>query len=158
MPQKACSKPTAFVRTFDDSGNIGHHEGLMYHTLGQRKGLGIGGLKNSGDDPWYVAGKDLINNRLLVVQGADHPSLFAKGLIASQLHWVDRVGPGQPLRCSVKTRYRQHDIPCTVTPLPSGELQVNFDQPQKAVTPGQSAVFYLDDVCLGGGIIDKALN
>lgn len=141
-----------------DGTVIGRHEGLMYHTLGQRKGLGIGGLKDSGEEPWYVAGKDLSHNRLLVVQGADHPSLFAKGLFASQLHWVDRAGPTEPLRCTVKTRYRQHDIPCTLTPLPDGALRVDFDSPQKAVTPGQSAVFYLDDVCLGGGIIDKALN
>lgn len=146
------------IVSIDDGKIIGRHEGLMYHTLGQRKGLGIGGLRDGGDDPWYVVGKDLTLNRLLVAQGHDHPALLSSGLIASQLHWVDRSGPQQVCRLTVKTRYRQHDIPCTVTPLPDGRLQVTFDSPQKAVTPGQSAVFYLDEVCLGGGIIDEALS
>ncbi|MFN3710208.1 MAG: tRNA 2-thiouridine(34) synthase MnmA [Alishewanella aestuarii] len=146
------------IVSIDDGKIIGRHEGLMYHTLGQRKGLGIGGLRDGGDDPWYVVGKDLTLNRLLVAQGHDHPALLSSGLIASQLHWVDRTGPQQVCRLTVKTRYRQHDIPCTVTPLPDGRLQVTFDSPQKAVTPGQSAVFYLDEVCLGGGIIDEALS
>ena len=146
------------IVSIDDGKIIGRHEGLMYHTLGQRKGLGIGGLRDGGDDPWYVVGKDLTLNRLLVAQGHDHPALLSSGLIASQLHWVDRTGPQQVCRLTVKTRYRQHDIPCTVTPLPDGRLQVTFDSPQKAVTPGQSAVFYLNEVCLGGGIIDEALN
>lgn len=146
------------IVSIDDGKIIGRHEGLMYHTLGQRKGLGIGGLRDGGDDPWYVVGKDLTRNRLLVAQGHDHPALLSSGLIASQLHWVDRTGPQQICRLTVKTRYRQHDIPCTVTPRSDGRLQVTFDSPQKAVTPGQSAVFYLDEVCLGGGIIDEALN
>ena len=146
------------IVSIDDGKIIGRHEGLMYHTLGQRKGLGIGGLRDGGDDPWYVVGKDLTLNRLLVAQGHDHPALLSSGLIASQLHWVDRTGPQQVCRLTVKTRYRQHDIPCTVTPRPDGRLQVTFDSPQKAVTPGQSAVFYLDEVCLGGGIIDEALS
>lgn len=137
---------------------IGRHEGPMYHTLGQRKGLGIGGTKDGGDDPWYVVEKDLAQNRLIVAQGHDHPSLLAGGLIATQLHWVDRLGPQTPLRCSVKTRYRQTDIPCTVHKIADDRYQVQFDAPQKAVTPGQSAVFYLDEVCLGGGIIDEALK
>lgn len=146
------------IVSIDDGKIIGRHEGLMYHTLGQRKGLGIGGLRDGGDDPWYVVGKDLTRNRLLVAQGHDHPALLSSGLIASQLHWVDRTGPQQICRLTVKTRYRQHDIPCTVTPRSDGRLQVTFDSPQKAVTPGQSAVFYLNEVCLGGGIIDEALN
>jgi tRNA-specific 2-thiouridylase len=146
------------IVSIDDGKIIGRHEGLMYHTLGQRKGLGIGGLRDGGDDPWYVVGKDLTLNRLLVAQGHDHPALLSSGLIASQLHWVDRTGPQHVCRLTVKTRYRQHDIPCTVTPRSDGRLQVIFDSPQKAVTPGQSAVFYLDEVCLGGGIIDEALS
>lgn len=146
------------IVSIDDGKIIGRHEGLMYHTLGQRKGLGIGGLRDGGDDPWYVVGKDLTLNQLLVAQGHDHPALLSSGLIASQLHWVDRTGPQQICRLTVKTRYRQHDIPCTVTPRSDGRLQVTFDSPQKAVTPGQSAVFYLNEVCLGGGIIDEALN
>ena len=92
-----------------------------------------------------------------MAQGHDHPSLFSKGLVADQLHWVDRQGPATELRCTVKTRYRQQDIDCTLTPNSDGTVLVMFDQPQKAVTPGQSAVFYLNDVCLGGGIIDQAV-
>jgi len=141
-----------------DGDVIGNHEGLMYHTLGQRKGLGIGGLRDGGDDPWYVVSKNLDTNELIVAQGHDHPSLLSKGLLANQLHWTDRTGPQQPIRCTVKTRYRQTDIPCLLTPQENGCVEVIFDTPQKAVTPGQSAVFYLDDICLGDGIIDVAMN
>lgn len=136
---------------------IGHHDGLMYHTLGQRKGLLIGGKKEHGDEPWYVVDKDVARNVLVVGQGADHPRLYSEGLIANQLHWVDRNGPIEPTRMMVKTRYRQSDIPCTVYPTDENNVKVLFDSPQKAVTPGQSAVFYIDDVCLGGGIIDGYL-
>ncbi len=136
---------------------IGEHQGLMYHTLGQRKGLHIGGQKGGGGNeaPWYVAEKDLKRNVLIAVQGADHPMLKSNGLIAGQLHWVSREPLTEALKCTVKTRYRQTDIPCTLTPHQDGMLQVTFDEPQVAVTPGQSAVFYLGDVCLGGGIIES---
>jgi tRNA-specific 2-thiouridylase len=137
---------------------IGQHDGLMYHTLGQRKGLLIGGMKEYGDEPWYVVDKDVERNVLIVGQGANHPRLYSKGLVAKQLHWVDRVGPKQKISCTVKTRYRQGDIPCTVEPMEDGSLQVMFDSPQKAVTPGQSAVFYLNEVCLGGGIIENYIR
>ncbi|MEP7703107.1 tRNA 2-thiouridine(34) synthase MnmA [Paraglaciecola sp. 25GB23A] len=137
---------------------IGHHDGLMYHTLGQRKGLLIGGLKDFSEDPWYVVDKDVERNVLIVGQGANHPRLFSKGLIANQLHWVDRKGPAVPMRCVVKTRYRQTDIPCVITPLADGTVKVIFDEPQKAVTPGQSAVFYADKLCLGGGIIESYIR
>ncbi|GAB2705559.1 tRNA 2-thiouridine(34) synthase MnmA [Aliiglaciecola aliphaticivorans] len=137
---------------------IGQHDGLMFHTLGQRKGLHIGGKKEFGDEPWYVVDKDVKRNVLIVGQGADHPALYSVGLVANQLHWVDRLGPQQEIRCAVKTRYRQEDIPCIITPLPDGQIKVLFDQPQKAVTPGQSAVFYQQDECLGGGIIESYLR
>ncbi|WP_435237085.1 tRNA 2-thiouridine(34) synthase MnmA [Psychromonas sp. PT13] len=137
---------------------IGQHQGLMYHTLGQRKGLGIGGLQNSGEEPWYVVGKDMDNNRLLVAQGADHPALFSYGLIAKKCDWVDRQAKTESFKCTVKTRYRQQDINCTVTPIDDDTLKVIFEQPQAAVTPGQSAVFYQGDVCLGGAIIDQHLQ
>ena len=140
-----------------DGQVIGEHQGLMYHTLGQRKGLGIGGLKESNDDPWYVVDKDVARNRLIVAQGADHPRLMSVGLIAQQLHWVDRQPPAAPLRCTVKTRYRQTDIPCEIVPRGDDRIEVRFDAPVAAVTPGQSAVFYLGDVCLGGGIIEERL-
>lgn len=137
---------------------IGKHEGLMYHTLGQRKGLLIGGMKEYGDDPWYVVDKDVERNVLIVGQGADHPRLYSKGLVANQLHWVDRKGPQQTIKCAVKTRYRQQDIPCQVIPKSDGSVLVEFDSPQKAVTPGQSAVFYQGAVCLGGGIIENYIR
>ena len=137
---------------------IGKHEGLMYHTLGQRKGLLIGGMKEYGEEPWYVVEKDIERNVLIVGQGANHPRLYSIGLLANQLHWVDRKGPKQPIRCSVKTRYRQQDIPCQITPNINGSLLVEFDEPQKAVTPGQSAVFYQNEICLGGGIIENYIR
>jgi len=136
---------------------VGEHQGLMYHTLGQRKGLGIGGTKEGSEEPWYVVDKDVANNVLVVAQGHDHPRLMSVGLIAQQLHWVDRETLQAPLRCTVKTRYRQADIPCTVMPLGEDRLEVRFEEPVAAVTPGQSAVFYLGEVCLGGGVIEARL-
>ena len=137
---------------------IGRHDGLMYHTLGQRKGLGIGGVKGASEEAWYVVEKDLVNNELIVAQGHDHSALLSIGLIAQQLHWVDRQPIREPLRCTVKTRYRQTDVPCTIEPIDDESIKVIFDEPQIAVTPGQSAVFYLDEVCLGGGIIEQQLK
>lgn len=143
---------------------IGEHEGLMYHTLGQRKGLHIGGMKEYGDAPWYVVGKDIPRNVLIVGQGSDHPALYSNGLTANQLHWVDRQGPeiksNGNFRCTVKTRYRQQDISCSLSYDDDDQerVRVIFDQPQKAVTPGQSAVFYLNDECLGGGIIESYIS
>ncbi|HFG1970785.1 TPA: tRNA 2-thiouridine(34) synthase MnmA [Vibrio cholerae] len=136
---------------------IGEHQGLMYHTLGQRKGLHIGGMKESSEQPWYVADKDLKRNVLIAVQGADHPLLKSHGLVAAQLHWVDRTSITEPVCCSVKTRYRQSDIACTIIPLSDDRIKVMFDEPQVAVTPGQSAVFYQGEICLGGGIIEERI-
>lgn len=138
-----------------DGEIIGQHQGLMYHTLGQRKGLGIGGLKHTDDTPWYVVEKDVKNNELIVAQGHDHPALFSDGLIAQQLHWVNRQVITQPFTCTVKTRYRQQDIACRVNPLAEDKIEVIFANPVAAVTPGQSAVFYQGEVCLGGGIIEE---
>ncbi|MFQ3190672.1 MAG: tRNA-specific 2-thiouridylase [Paraglaciecola sp.] len=137
---------------------IGKHEGLMYHTLGQRKGLLIGGMKEYGEEPWYVVDKDIERNVLIVGQGASHARLYSTGLSANQLHWLDRKGPQEAVRCSVKTRYRQQDIPCQITPHSDGSVLVEFDEPQKAVTPGQSAVFYQNEICLGGGIIENYIR
>lgn len=138
-----------------DGAIIGEHQGLMYHTLGQRKGLGIGGMKESNDNPWYVVDKDVERNVLIVAQGHDHPRLYSDGLIASQLHWVDRQVVRDAFDCTVKTRYRQQDIPCRVEPLDDDHIRVIFASPQAAVTPGQSAVFYQGEVCLGGCIIEQ---
>lgn len=137
---------------------IGKHQGLMYHTLGQRKGIGIGGLQNSGNQAWYVVEKDMQRNVLIIGQGLDHPRLQSVGLIAKQIDWVARQALKAPLKCTVKTRYRQQDIPCTINPIDDDKLEVRFDSPQIAVTPGQSAVFYLDEVCLGGAIINEQIK
>lgn len=153
LSQYLPAKP-GIIETIDGE-EIGTHQGLMYHTLGQRKGLLIGGKKEHGDEPWYVVEKDVKRNVLIVAQGADHKSLYSIALFATQLHWVDRTGPLEKKRISVKTRYRQEDISCEFVPLEDGSAKVIFDSPQKAVTPGQSAVFYQGEVCLGGGIIDS---
>jgi tRNA-specific 2-thiouridylase len=152
LSQYLPAKP-GIIKTIDGE-EIGKHNGLMYHTLGQRKGLLIGGKKEHGEEPWYVVEKDIAHNILIVSQGSDHPSLYSIGLIATQLHFVDRLGPSIPTTMTVKTRYRQSDIPCEFIPNGDGTAKVMFSSPQKAVTPGQSAVFYDGDVCLGGGIID----
>ncbi|NIH15621.1 tRNA 2-thiouridine(34) synthase MnmA [Serratia symbiotica] len=141
-----------------DGQTVGKHKGLMYHTLGQRKGLGIGGMKDSSEEPWYVVDKDVANNMLVVAQGHDHRRLMSAGLIAQQLHWVDRMLRSEPFRCTVKTRYRQQDILCRVTPLDDKLIEVRFDEPVAAVTPGQSAVFYQGEICIGGGIIEQRLT
>ncbi|GAB3107284.1 tRNA 2-thiouridine(34) synthase MnmA [Aestuariicella hydrocarbonica] len=141
----------------DDKGRvIGRHSGLMYHTIGQRQGLGIGGLKNASDAPWYVAGKNLETNQLIAVQGTNHPMLFSPALDAGQSHWINGAPGGQSFRCMAKTRYRQPDQACEVTLKDGGRLSVTFDEPQRAVTPGQSVVFYQGDVCLGGAVIERA--
>ncbi|QLB41352.1 tRNA 2-thiouridine(34) synthase MnmA [Mannheimia pernigra] len=137
---------------------VGRHDGLMYHTLGQRKGLGIGGVKGLSEDPFYVVEKDLINNVLVVAQGHDNSALLSTGLIAKQLTWVDMQPLRENLRCTVKTRYRQADIACEIQVIDDETIRVVFDEPQIAVTPGQSAVFYLGEVCLGGGIIEAQLK
>ncbi|MBE8168143.1 MAG: tRNA 2-thiouridine(34) synthase MnmA [Shewanella sp.] len=137
---------------------IGQHQGLMYHTLGQRKGLGIGGLKNSNEDPWYVVDKDLERNTLIVAQGGNHPRLMSKGMIVNQLHWVDTKGPSNASCIAVKTRYRQQDVNCKITYIDNSTLKVIFEEDVAAVTPGQSAVFYDGEICLGGGIIDELIR
>ncbi|VFP86507.1 tRNA 2-thiouridine(34) synthase MnmA [Candidatus Erwinia haradaeae] len=136
---------------------VGWHQGACYYTIGQRKGLGIGGRKDSNDLPWYVVDKDISNNMLVVAQGSNNVRLLSRGFIANQLHWIDRHIPVDPISCTVKTRYRQKDIPCTLIPLSGHSVKVVFNYPVAAVTPGQSGVFYLDDMCLGGGIIDQRI-
>ena len=132
---------------------IGQHDGLMFYTIGQRQGLQIGGQKGKSELPWYVSHKDLPRNTLIVVQG-EHPSLYKSELICSQLTWT-HSSPALPLTLSAKTRYRQPDQACELRPLQDGQYTVNFEQPQRAITPGQSIVFYQDDICLGGGIIES---
>lgn len=135
---------------------IGHHDGLMYYTYGQRQGLGIGGKKTGSDAAWYVVNKDIKRNVLIVVQGKHHEKLFKKTLVCNQLHWISGKAPPMPYSCQAKTRYYQDDenIDCTISMHGSTAAQVVFNTPQRAVTPGQSVVFYQDEVCLGGGIIN----
>ncbi|MCJ1878514.1 tRNA 2-thiouridine(34) synthase MnmA [Pseudomonas nitroreducens] len=138
-----------------DGTVIGKHVGLMYHTIGQRQGLGIGGLKNADDSPWYVLEKDLTRNVLVVGQGNDHPWLFSRALHASHIYWVNPVDLDQPKTLRAKVRYRQADQDCVLERTESGYRAV-FDEPQRAVTPGQSVVFYDGEICLGGGVIESA--
>lgn len=132
---------------------IGKHNGLMYHTIGQRQGLGIGGLKNATDDPWYVMAKDLKRNVLIIGQGNDNPCLFANALTCKEIYWVNPINLETPLNLRAKVRYRQSDQACTIKKTDLG-YHIAFDQPQRAVTPGQSLVLYHDDICLGGGVIE----
>lgn len=141
-----------------DGKVIGEHMGLMYHTIGQRQGLGIGGVKGANEEPWFVVQKDLSRNVLVVVQGTDHPLLYTNHLIAQQAHWINGAPPLSTFTCTAKTRYRQPDQECAVTLLEDGTLDVSFIQPQRAITPGQSVVFYSNDVCLGGAVIESTDN
>lgn len=141
-----------------DGKKIGKHNGLMFYTLGQRQGLGIGGQKNTDNTPWYVVDKDLSRQVLIVAQSHDHPKLFSHALHCHQLHWVAGKPPIMPFHCSAKTRYRQTDAPCVVTQQDADSCLVEFTQPQWAVTPGQSVVFYRGEVCLGGGVIVDNLS
>ena len=138
---------------------MGQHHGLMFYTIGQRQGLGIGGVKDSGDAPWYTLGKNLERNVLIVGQGSNHPMLFTNQLAASGINWINGQPPAsEPLQCMAKTRYRQPDQPCTVNVSDDGTCVVTFHEPQRAITPGQSVVFYAEDCCLGGGVIERTWN
>ena len=142
----------------DDNGNpMGKHSGLMFHTIGQRQGLGIGGVANAAQAPWYVAEKRLEDNSLIVVQGNQHELLFTNSLTAIDSHWIGEE-PTLPLKCKAKTRYRQEDQACTIISADNGQLSVEFDEPQRATTPGQYIVFYVDDHCLGGAVIQQAFK
>ncbi len=134
---------------------VGLHDGLAYYTLGQRQGLGIGGTRHGSDAPWFVAGKDLARNALVVVQGHDHPLLYRREVDAIEPHWIAGAPPALPARLGAKTRYRMPDAPCIVIAHGDG-LRGTFDAPQWAPTPGQYLVLYDGDVCLGGAVIEAA--
>lgn len=142
-----------------DTGEIkGQHKGLAYYTLGQRKGLGIGGQGTGNGQPWFVVDKDLENNILYVVQGDLHPALYSESLKASGMNWVEGepyVPEGESFKCRAKFRYRQSDQDVTVKVVDKDHIEVDFDKPQRAVTPGQQVVLYIDDKCLGGATIDE---
>jgi len=135
---------------------IGEHHGVMYYTLGQRQGLGIGGRSDAGEAPWYVVEKAIRDNVLIVDQG-DSPLLLSSSLRGTEASWIGAApqGLGYGMRCSAKVRYRQSDQPCTVTRRNDGSLLVTFDEPQRAVAPGQFVVFYAAERCLGGAVIDR---
>ncbi len=138
--------------------HVGEHEGLAAYTIGQRRGLGLGGMQGCGPEPWHVVRKDLDANALVVAQGHDHPLLFSRLVRVGRLRWV-RGRPNElstGLRMSAKTRYRQRDASCTARSLDTDRCLVRFDQPQWAVTPGQYLVFYDGEECLGGGVIERA--
>ena len=140
------------LRTSDGRA-VGEHIGLSFYTIGQRKGIGLGGVKGAAENAWYVAAKDMERNELIVVQGHDHPLLLCRSLEARDLAWVSGERPPAGAFFGAKTRYRQADARCRVNCAAAGALRVDFDVPQWAVTPGQSVVLYDGDVCLGGGVI-----
>ncbi|HQR50048.1 MAG TPA: tRNA 2-thiouridine(34) synthase MnmA [Methylophilaceae bacterium] len=133
---------------------VGRHHGLMYYTLGQRQGLGIGGSREGDGEPWYVAAKDMARNELVVVQGHDHPLLLSDRLNAGQMHWISGSAPRTHWVYAAKTRYRQADAPCEIDAIDGDRCEIRFGDSQWAVTPGQSVVVYESNVCLGGGIIE----
>ena len=147
------------IRT-PDGQVIGTHHGVMYYTLGQRQGLGIGGCADAAEEPWYVVSKDVENNVLVAAQGHDHPLLFHRALTGGHTHWISGPPQAARWRCMAKTRYRQADQACEVSIDLSNPTvcQVVFEQPQRAMTPGQSVVFYAGEVCLGGAIIEAVID
>ncbi len=134
---------------------VGEHIGLSFYTLGQRKGIGVGGLRDSTGEPWFVARKDLAQNTLWICQGHDHPWLLSRALTAVHPSWISGEAPSPSPHLTVKTRYRQADGPCVLEAAGGGAFSLSFERPQWAATPGQSAVLYDGEVCLGGGFIDR---
>ncbi|MEO7403577.1 MAG: tRNA 2-thiouridine(34) synthase MnmA [Burkholderiales bacterium] len=145
-------KKPGVMRT-PEGKRVGEHIGLTFYTIGQRKGIGLGGAKAGSGDPWFVAGKDMAANELIVVQGHDHPLMLKRALVASDLAWVAGVAPDAAIQYGAKTRYRQADADCAITSLTDSACTLRFEQPQWAITPGQSMVLYRDELCLGGGVI-----
>ena len=137
---------------------LGRHDGLMFYTLGQRQGLGIGGLRQSSEEPWYVVDKDTATNTLIVAQGKNHPMLYAQGLICGAIHWLADYQDALPLTCYAKTRYRQTEQACVVSPASNNQHYVMFSAHQRAVTPGQYIVFYEKNQCLGGAVIEQIIR
>ena len=136
-----------------EGDELGEHRGLMFHTLGQRAGLGLGGLRGRAEAPWFVAAKDLGRNALIVVQGHDHPLLMSAGLRTEPVSWIAGGSPAAAFTCTGRFRYRQRDVGCRVETGADGCADVTFDAPQRAITPGQYAVFYDGETCLGGAVI-----
>ena len=140
----------------EDGKKIGNHNGLMYFTLGQRQGIGIGGIKGKQQDSWYVAHKDLHSNDLTVVQGEKHPLLYSSGCYLEELHLINNVG-FEHLNCEVQIRYQSKAVSCVVKKI-NNSYKIEFNHPQLAVTPGQSAVIYVGEECIGGGVITERIS
>ncbi len=140
-----------------DGKTIGQHDGVFYYTLGQRQGLGIGGVQGANDSPWYVVQKDIAANTLTVAQDHDHALLHSHALETSSMHWIAGHAPELPITCKAKVRYRQPDQACTLEFIDNDTCRIHFDESQRAITPGQFVVLYQGDVCLGGGIIDATV-
>jgi tRNA (5-methylaminomethyl-2-thiouridylate)-methyltransferase len=139
-----------------DSGKVmAQHEGLFHYTIGQRKGIGIGG--SGSGEPWFVAKKDPATGTLYICQGKNHPALFSRGLTADKMNWIAGDAPSNSFDCTIKFRYRQKDVPCRVE-VKGRRIYVRFESPQRAVTPGQYAVLYQGEECLGGGIIEQEIK
>lgn len=146
-----------FIKTLEGVV-LGTHDGVYFYTIGQRHGLGIGGIQGGSNTPWYVVNKDISSNTLYVIQGNKSPELYSLGLTARNIHWIENNTPKYPVECAAKTRYRQPDQTCLITKQSDDAIQVLFKTPQKAIAPGQYVVFYDHDRCLGGGIITSAIN
>lgn len=149
------AQPGDIENTFGEK--IGRHDGLMYYTLGQRQGLGLGGLKKGLEAPWFVLEKDIERNVLIVGQGKNHPLLYSSGLLCDALHWLSGTPPLFPVACTAKVRYRQISQACIITKVSENQCCVMFSEKQRAVTPGQAVVFYDKNKCLGGGTINKRI-
>lgn len=152
LQRYVATRPGPIVTTQGEQ--VGEHMGLSFYTLGQRSGLNLGGRKGHGEAPWYVVGKDLQRNVLRVAQGADHPALFCRNVRTAVVNWLVEP-PLQPLEAGVRYRYRQADQPARLLPQADGSVHIEPVEPQRAVTPGQSAVFYQSDRCLGGGVVTQ---
>lgn len=151
------AKPGPIITT--QGLHIGKHDGLMFYTIGQRQGLGIGGGHTQSDEAWYVVGKQIETNALIVAQGQDHPLLFAQGLICGPIHWLsDQDEFTLPLTCYAKTRYRQNEQACMISPENHHRHTILFSTPQRAITPGQYIVFYDKNRCIGGATIEETIQ
>jgi tRNA-specific 2-thiouridylase len=139
-----------------DGRQVGRHRGLMYYTLGQRRGLELGGVRGAAEAPWYVVAKELGRNLLVVTQDEHDARLYCRKFETEPAHWIAGAAPAAGFACTARLRHRQTDRPCTVTVRPDGSCHVLLAQPERAVTPGQSAVFYDGEVCLGGAVIARA--
>ncbi len=157
LQQYMLAKPGNIVDVFGEL--VGNHDGLMFYTIGQRQGLKIGGQRNAEEKPWYVIEKDIEQNQLVVAQGSNHPRLYSNGLICQDMNWLEKHQPNLPLNCHSRIRHRQPEQACLLSrPDRDGRYTVMFSEPQRAVTPGQYIVFYQQNICIGGAVIEDVIK